>query len=202
MKVRGVRQHDITDCGAACLVYVAAWHGLHVSVMETAVLAQTDENGTTVYGMLKAAEKLGFESHAVRCDPDFLVQLTSPAIAHVLSVNGHTHYVAISAGKNGLIQVMDPANGRVSRIGIQLFTEYWTGVLILLSPGDGFRKNLPLPKWKPLKLAGARHYSSILMVLALAIVQSILAMAMPLFLKKVVDDVVQNGNAGELMMQG
>ena len=51
-----VRQHDITDCGAASLATVARQHKLKISISEIRSAAGTDKLGTNAFGMVKAAE--------------------------------------------------------------------------------------------------------------------------------------------------
>ena len=43
-----VKQHDLTDCGAACLASVAAYYGLHMPLSRIRQLAHTDSKGANV----------------------------------------------------------------------------------------------------------------------------------------------------------
>lgn len=61
-----IKQHDITDCGAACLASVAAHYKLQLPIAHIRQYAGTDKKGTNVLGMVEAAEKLGFEAKGVR----------------------------------------------------------------------------------------------------------------------------------------
>lgn len=54
-----IKQHDITDCGAACLASVCAYYGLQFPVARIRQYAFTDQKGTNVLGMIEAAAKLG-----------------------------------------------------------------------------------------------------------------------------------------------
>lgn len=47
-----IKQHDITDCGAACLASIAAYYGLHMSIAKIRQLASTDCKGTNGLGVL------------------------------------------------------------------------------------------------------------------------------------------------------
>ena len=60
-KIR-VKQHDITDCGAACLASVAAHFGLEMPISKIRQYASTDKKGTNILGMIEAAETLGFSA--------------------------------------------------------------------------------------------------------------------------------------------
>jgi len=61
-----VKQHDITDCGAACLASVAGHYGLKLSIAHIRQIASTDKKGTNMLGLREAAEQLGFSAKAVK----------------------------------------------------------------------------------------------------------------------------------------
>lgn len=61
-----IKQHDITDCGAACLATISKQYGLSTSITKIREIAGTDKQGTNVYGMCKAAEQLGFTAKGVK----------------------------------------------------------------------------------------------------------------------------------------
>ena len=53
-----IKQHDITDCGAACLVSIAAHYQLQIPIARIRQYAGTDKKGTNILGLLEAAQKL------------------------------------------------------------------------------------------------------------------------------------------------
>ena len=61
-----VRQNDETDCGAAALATLARYHRRPLSVERMRDLAGTDRVGTTLLGLLRGAEGLGFAAKAVK----------------------------------------------------------------------------------------------------------------------------------------
>ena len=70
MKYYCIKQHDITDCGAACIATVSKQYGLSTSITKIREVAGTDKLGTNAYGMVKAAEQLGFTAKAVKGNRD------------------------------------------------------------------------------------------------------------------------------------
>ena len=54
-----VKQHDITDCGAACLATISKQYGFRTSITKIREIAGTDRQGTNAYGVIKAAEAIG-----------------------------------------------------------------------------------------------------------------------------------------------
>lgn len=90
-----IKQHDITDCGAACLASVSANYKLHVPIAKIRQYAGTDKKGTNVLGLIEAAQKLGFEAKGVRGDLESLFKIPKPSIAHVIVKEKLHHYVVI-----------------------------------------------------------------------------------------------------------
>lgn len=60
-----IKQHDITDCGAACLATICKQNGYKIGITKIREIAGTDKAGTNAYGIIKAAEQLGFSAKGV-----------------------------------------------------------------------------------------------------------------------------------------
>ena len=60
------KQHDIKDCGAACLATISKTHGLKLKIDKIREKAGTDSYGTSAYGLVKAAELLGYSAKAIK----------------------------------------------------------------------------------------------------------------------------------------
>jgi ABC-type bacteriocin transporter len=135
-----IKQYDITDCGAACLATIAKQYGLSISIAKIREVAGTDRHGTNAYGMVKAAEQLGFTAKAVKGGKEaFFSEFPLPAIAHVVVDGTLLHYVVIHKITKKQVVIADPARGIVKKSPEEFFKE-WTGVLILLVPAQTFQK--------------------------------------------------------------
>lgn len=140
MKYICIKQHDITDCGAACLATVCRQYGLKTSITKIREIAGTDKLGTNAYGMVKAAEQLGFTAKAVKGRMDaFFSEFPLPAVAHVVREGGLLHYVVIHKITKNKIVIADPAKG-IIKISPEEFFQEWTGILILMVPAQEFKK--------------------------------------------------------------
>ncbi len=140
MKHYCIKQHDITDCGAACLATVSKQYGLKMPISKIREVAGTDKQGTNAAGMIKAAEKLGFTAKAVKGDQNaFFSEFPLPAIAHVIVDGALLHYVVIHKITKKQVVVADPAKGIV-KYSPEEFFKQWTGILILLVPSERFEK--------------------------------------------------------------
>ena len=133
-----IKQHDITDCGAACLASVAAHYQLQLPLSRIRQYAGTDKKGTNMLGLLEAAEKLGFLAKGVKGELEHLTKIPLPSIAHVVLQNGLHHYVVIYKANAKTIEVMDPGDGQMHTYTAVAFQEIWSGALLLLLPKDDF----------------------------------------------------------------
>ena len=52
-----IKQHDITDCGAACLASIASFYRLQIPLARIRQYAGTDRKGTNIFGLLEADRK-------------------------------------------------------------------------------------------------------------------------------------------------
>lgn len=135
-----IKQHDITDCGAACLATISKQYGLLTSITKIREVAGTDTLGTNAYGMVKAAEQLGFTAKAVKGKQEaFFSEFPLPAIAHVVVDGSLLHYVVIHKITKKQVVIADPAKGIVKK-SLEEFFKEWTGMLILLVPAQTFQK--------------------------------------------------------------
>lgn len=150
MKYYCVKQHDITDCGAACLATISKQNGYNIGITKIREVAGTDKQGTNAYGIIKAAEQLGFTAKGVKGNKEaFFSEFPLPCIAHVV-VNGNLlHYVVIHKITKKQVIIADPGVGIVKLKPEEFFGEIhedgkppkyqWSGVLILLVKNETFK---------------------------------------------------------------
>lgn len=135
-----VKQHDITDCGAACLATISKQYGRKTSIAKIREVAGTDKQGTNILGLIKAAEKLGFTAKGVKGNQEaFFSQFPLPCIAHVVVNGSLLHYVVIHKITKKQVVIADPAKGIVKKTPEEFFKE-WTGILVFLVPDANFEK--------------------------------------------------------------
>lgn len=190
-----VKQQDITDCGAACIASVAAHYQLKLPVSRIRQYAGTDKRGTNVLGMIEAAERLGFQAKGAKGPIESLAKIPLPAIAHVIVKNGLHHFVVIYKVSAKKITFMDPGDGLEHKKSINDFSKEWTGVIILLLPDvefiKGNQKTSSIDRFWQL----IRPHSGV-MILALlgAVIYTILGLASSIYMQKIIDFVIPEGN--------
>lgn len=195
-----IRQLDESDCGAACLAMVASCFGKRKTITEIRGLAGTDTLGTSLMGMLQAAEKLEFTAEALEGEGDSLTPaLPVPFIAHVNIPHGGLsvdHYIVVVKITRERIRVWDPDPSVKKRwLSLEDFRKIWTGYALFLNPNDRFIpekgegntliKFLPLfkPHIKTLVLSGLAAFILVL----LGIVSS-------LYFQYVIDELLFSGS--------
>lgn len=197
-----IKQHDITDCGAACLATISKQNGYKTSISKIREVAGTDRQGTNVYGIIKAAEQLGFSAKGVKGSKESIFsEFPLPCIAHVVVRGELLHYVVIHRITKKQIIIADPAKGIIKLKPEEFFGEVhkenkppeyqWTGVLVLMAKNETFKKgnetkglfgrflNILMPQ-KPL----------ILQVFVASLVYTVLGIIGAFYFKALVDDVL------------
>lgn len=150
MRYYCVKQHDITDCGAACLATICKQNDYKIGITRIREVAGTDKQGTNVYGIIKAAETLGFSAKGVKGDKEaFFSEFPLPCIAHVIIDGNLLHYVVIHKITKKQVVIADPGAGIVKLTPEEFFGDVhkegkppkyqWSGVLILLVKSESFQ---------------------------------------------------------------
>jgi ATP-binding cassette subfamily B protein len=198
-----IKQHDITDCGAACLASIAAHYNLELPLARIRQYAGTDKKGTNVLGLLEAAEKLGFEAKGVRGDFESLFKIPKPTIAHVILKEVLHHYVVIYEVTKSYVKIMDPGNGKIHKKTHEEFKKEWTSVLVLLQPKEDFViGNEKVSIYKRFWFLLRPHMFVLLQALVGAVVYTLLGFSTAIYVQKITDFVLVGGNTKLLNLLG
>ena len=194
-----IKQHDITDCGAACLASISSHYKLQIPIARIRQYASTDKKGTNVLGLLEAADKLGFEAKGVRGDFDSLIQIPKPAIAHVIINNKLQHYVVIYEVTKTYVKIMDPGDGKMHKKTYSEFKNEWTGVLVLLLPTEDFTQtNEKVSVYKRFFFLLKPHRSVLIQAFVGAVIYTLLGFSTSIYIQKITDHVLVGGNTNLL----
>jgi ATP-binding cassette subfamily B protein len=193
MKYYCIKQHDITDCAAACIATICRQNKLKIPISRIREVAGTDKQGTNVYGMIKAFEYLGFTAKGVKGDKDaFFSGFPLPAVAHVVVDGSLLHYVVIHKITKKQVIIADPAKGIVKYTPEEFF-KIWTGVLVFVAVSDTFKKG------NEVKGLWARFFSLLLPSKTLLIhiffaslLYTILGIAASFYFKILMDEILPN----------
>lgn len=197
-----IKQHDITDCGAACLATVAWYYDLKMPISRIRQFAKTDRKGTNVLGMVQAAQQLGFAAQGVRGTAEALKEIPLPAIAHVILENGLHHFVVIFKVTDKHIELANPARGLEKRPREQFLKE-WSGVLVLLSPNLEFQQGDKRDSTMQRFLRLAKPYPALLAeALVSSVVYTLLGFGTAIYVEHLMDSVFPDANAKLLHVMG
>jgi ABC-type bacteriocin transporter len=190
-----IKQHDIKDCGAACLASIGSHYGLDLPIAKIRQICHTDKRGTNVLGIVQGLENMGFNAKGVKGGVDALPDIPLPAIAHVIVQEQLHHFVVIYKVSKGKVQVMDPAFGKLKEYSIEEFSKIWTGVLVLLEPNEYFEQrnektNVYGRFWNLVQ----PHKSILIQALLGAIVYTVLGLSTSIYIQKITDYVLIDGN--------
>lgn len=127
LKFPHYRQYDNKDCGPTCLKIIAKYYKRTISLEQLRELAETTRTGSSLMGLSKAAESIGFKSLGIKVSLDKLLKAPLPCVLFW----DKKHYVVLykisKSLKNGLIfHVSDPAFGLL-KFNQQSFLKHWIG---------------------------------------------------------------------------
>jgi ABC-type bacteriocin/lantibiotic exporter with double-glycine peptidase domain len=111
-----VVQTSLTDCGPASLKALFGGFGIYLSYGRLREACQTDIDGTSIDALEDLSQKLGLAVSQAMIPADFLLLEPAaclPAIVVVILPDGGTHFVVVWRVHGPLVQIMDPAVGRV-----------------------------------------------------------------------------------------
>lgn len=194
-----VKQHDIKDCGAACLASVAAHYKLKVPIARIRQYAHTDKRGTNVLGIIEGANKLGFTAKGVKGGMDAMPNIPVPTIAHIVIDGKLQHFVVVYKVTGKYVHVMNPGVGKMEKYPYEKWEAEWSGVLVLLEPNETFTtgdSSISIYRrfWNLVK----PHKTVLTESLVGAIVYTVLGLSMSIYIEKITDYVLVDGNTNLL----
>jgi ATP-binding cassette subfamily C protein len=191
-----VLQHSETDCGAACLGVIAKHYGLILSLNCLREVVGTGQQGTTLLGLQRGAQVLGFNARPVRTSPDILDRLHEAPLPAIIHWKG-THWVVLYGREKQKYVIVDPGVGLryLSRAELQ---EGWGDWLMLLIEPDPARFSTQSQEahvgwqrfWLP--IWNSRLLLAQVLVFNLAI--GLLSLATPFLIQFLTDDVLVRGD--------
>ena len=199
-----VKQHDESDCGAACIASVARHYGKNIPIALIREESGTSRSGTTIKGIIDACRATGFSSEAYKDkdrDVDRLRKVNLPVILHTVNRREDLHFVVLYEMKRKKAVVMDPATGTMEKMGLDRLAKEWTGYLVTMSPDpqaeslwesrEG-RKGL----LRYFHLIDLKEYA---LMLAGAMAYIAAGICTALFLQLIIDKVLPSGDVSELV---
>ncbi|MFJ8647560.1 NHLP family bacteriocin export ABC transporter peptidase/permease/ATPase subunit [Streptomyces sp. NPDC093546] len=133
---------EAVECGAACLAMVLAHHGRHVPLEELRIACGVSRDGSRASNVLKAARGYGLQAKGMQMEPAALAEVRAPAILfwefnHYVVYDGMGRRFGLF-GRRG-VHINDPDKGR-RFVSMEEFDTSFTGVALVMEPGESFRR--------------------------------------------------------------
>ncbi|HEY2648311.1 MAG TPA: peptidase domain-containing ABC transporter [Puia sp.] len=198
-----IRQRDISDCGAACLASVSSYYGLKLPVSRIRQNAGTDKRGTSLQGLIEAAEQLKFNAKGAKTSGIADMRIPTPAIFHLIAKDGLQHFVVVYKITDRYIWFMDPAFGKIFRTAVDPFKRQWSGIVLLLLPTSEFqrgsqKKSAFIRFWQLVR----PHKRMAGFAILLSILYACLGFSASFYILKIVDEILPYTNNNLLKMLG
>jgi HlyB family type I secretion system ABC transporter len=180
------KQQSSSDCGIACLVMVGLYWGKRLNLPQLRTIANVDRSGSSLAGLVNAAESVGLAPRPVKIDLQGLARQPLPAIAHWKG----KHYVVVYRVTPQKVMISDPAVGRC-RLTHAEFQKGWTGYTLLLQPTSVFHvtQEAKPDLWRFFEVIKP-HRLVLSEVLVASIMIEIFGLSIPVFTQLLLDRVV------------
>lgn len=196
-KLQAVLQSEAAECGLASLAMVARFHGHVVDLVGLRQKFPTSIKGMTLKQLMAVASELDLAPRAVRLEVEELGKLKAPAILHW----DLSHYVVLESVDSGGAVIVDPASGR-RRLSNATIAKHMTGVALELTTTADFKpiearvRTRITDLWSRL----VNFRGPAIQVLLLSVVIQATALAAPFFIQLVIDEGIEQGDAGLLTL--
>ncbi len=203
-----IRQHDVTDCAAACIASIARWYGRYVPLTTIREASGTSTAGTSIKGILDACREIGFRAVAYKSEDkqlENLYGLSRPVILHVVNKQGDLHFIVLHAVSARHARIMDPGTGKITRTDTAALRDAWTGYLVTMAPETDARETGEngMEAQKPLQhtLFHCLRFLSVrdfLLMLAGSVVYIVAGICTALFLQHIIDGILPGHDLSRL----
>ncbi|MEH2124051.1 peptidase domain-containing ABC transporter [Nostoc sp.] len=196
MKYQIVLQHTEEDCGAASLATIAKHYGRTFTLNRVREAVGTGSRGTSLLGLKRGAEVLGFNARQVKASPQLIDQLDQAPLPAIIHWKGY-HWVVLYGQKGKKYVIADPGVGIRHLTRQELMAGWNNGVMLLLTPDDSRFYQQESDKIGGLGryLQRVWPYRSILaQAIAINIAIGLLSLASPFMMQLLTDDVLVRGD--------
>ncbi|OSO94638.1 ABC transporter ATP-binding protein [Cylindrospermopsis raciborskii CENA303] len=195
-KYECVLQASEEDCGAACLVSLCKYYGRFLTINKSREAVGTGQLGTTLLGLKRGSDSLGFNSRAVKAAPEILDRITEIPLPAIIHWRGH-HWVILYGTRGKKYVIADPAVG-VRYIERQELLAAWNGVTLLLEPDpEQFStqsQEQPHSGLLRFFLRILPYRGLLAQVIIINIILGVLALGTPILIQLLTDDVLVRGD--------
>ena len=194
-KINHTRQHDQSDCGVACLRSVLHYFGGDASLERLREMSGTTREGTTMLGLLQAAQQLGMEATGYEADLDSLRACTDLCVLHIVKEGKLQHYIVFysyDANKDTFC-IGDPAEPKVQYWTVEQLVSVWQSKsLLLFQPTPKLQQTAAVKnrRWYWIKELVREDLNTLGIALAIGIAVAALGLATAIFSQQLIDKIL------------
>lgn len=201
-RVPHVQQLEWSDCGAASLAMVLAYHGRQVPLDEVREVTGSGRDGTDARSILRAAAWFGLRGRGLSLGVDAVAYLPPGSILHWEL----DHFVVFERvarqGTRKGVDIVDPALGR-RFVPMEQLGRSFTGVALVFEPTDAFQSGAraghrALPYLK--QVLG--HWPLLSRIVLTSLLLRLFALSLPVLTGLIVDRVVPRNDVHLLTVVG
>lgn len=206
-----VIQHDIKECGVACLMMILRYYNIDAPYSDIRKRLNVNKEGVTLKKLATVSNIYGLDAKAFKIDKGGIACLKNsklfPCIALVQNDGNMSHYVVVYSCRHGKVTFADPAIGSRT-MKIAGFNEIWFGYIVSFVARNIVKKKVGLhtdekKRYKYMLSVIKEHKVSISITLVLSIISASIGTFLSMYIKIIVDDIVPNQNEflfGKLMI--
>ena len=196
MKHKVVLQHSEEDCGAACLATVAKHYGRIFAINRAREAVGTGARGTTLLGISRGAEALGFNIRQVKAEAETIDRLSEIPLPAIIHWKGN-HWVVLYGHKGKKYIIADPAIGIRYLTRLELISSWGNGVMLLLVPDDSRfyeQENDRVGNFGRYLKRVLPYRGILIQAIAINFAVGLLSLATPIMMQLLTDDVLVRGD--------
>jgi ATP-binding cassette subfamily B protein len=209
---KNYKQHDTLDCGPTCLRMISEFYGRTFTMQYLREICFVNKEGTSLFSISKAAERLGFKTLKLKLTADYLIEnIPLPCVLHW---NG-AHFIVLYKIKGSVVNkkglkfyISDPGIGNFV-LDYKSFVKFWElkdepskGFVLAMEPTEDFFDVQEPVNNSPRSTSGFKFlygyfkkYSGSFFQLSLGMIMGIvLSFILPFLTQSMVDNGIGNKN--------
>ncbi len=191
-RVPFIQQVTASDCGAASLTMVLAYHGKHLRLDDVRKVTGFGRDGADALSILSAARVFGLRGRGVKVDNVEDLKFLSPGSILHWQFN---HFLVLERQTaDGGAELVDPAGGR-RQVSKDELGRSFTGVALSFEPGEDFEpQEGEGRRWGRFLRILRDHWDVLRRIVMTSAMVQLFALAVPLLMGVLVDRVIPRGD--------
>lgn len=189
-------------CGLACLCTISRFYGAEFSQEKLRDISGTSQSGTTMLGLIQAAQKIGYEAKGFEAELIHLKELSGPAILHVVQDQNREHYLVYFGFVEGKHWVSDPGVGILGMSESELLAQWKSGILLRLEPTEALQSKALVSRSKRTWFVSliAEDIPILIVATVIGSLMAVTGLSTAIFSQRLIDDFLPNETYDKAIM--